>query len=222
VVPAAKAPKYLMKAGKSALRAGQASKGASGFTDAVAVAKQGSGLMDRGASVASKAQAGAKPAAIGASEKAVAKEIDLRVKPKVSRVKDGSRTVEGTQVHHIIPQKIKNHPVLKKIGFNIDQLENKMFLPTVKGDKLLNVERSYHQGGHMEKYYQKLEKALDKIYNDPKLSRYSHEEINNKVHSIIQKERALLRSGDTPLNKNHRPQAKDTYYEWLQEGIVKE
>ncbi len=82
MVPAAKAPKYLMKAGKSALRAGQASKGASTFTDAVTAAKNGSGLMDRGASVASKAQAGAKPAAIGASEKAVAKDIDLRVKPK--------------------------------------------------------------------------------------------------------------------------------------------
>ncbi len=82
VVPAAKAPKYLMKAGKSALRAGQASKGASTFTDAVAAAKNGSGLMDRGASVVSKAQVSVKPAAIGTSEKAVAKDMSPRVKPK--------------------------------------------------------------------------------------------------------------------------------------------
>ncbi|WP_424409878.1 AHH domain-containing protein [Pasteurella sp. PK-2025] len=65
----------------------------------------------------------------------------------------------GHQAHHIIPVQLINHPALKKLGYNIDEAANGIFLRTVD-DKVSAMSR--HQGNH-DGYTRAIKDALDKI-----------------------------------------------------------
>ncbi|MBP9878298.1 MAG: AHH domain-containing protein, partial [Alphaproteobacteria bacterium] len=152
------------------------------------------------------------------------KNIDLRVKPtgtaKISRAKDGSRIVEGTQVHHIIPQTLENDKFLKSIGYDIQQRSNKMFLPTVKGDSLLNTNRSFHQGRHVVEVERGIQKSLDAIKEQKILHGWSNEKTIQEIQKqIVTPQRALLREGKIPLNKHFRPEAQDLRDEWMMQRL---
>ena len=81
--------------GKGASAIARFTKGGTGFADAVAAAKNGSGLMDRGASVVSKTQVSSKSAAITVTEKSLARDIDLRVKPKSESILSASDSAQA-------------------------------------------------------------------------------------------------------------------------------
>jgi hypothetical protein len=92
----------------------------------------------------------------------------------------------GYQAHHIIPKQLENHPIIKKMGMELDNPSNGMFL-RIPGENVSA--RSRHRGYHSA-YTKFVKQELDKI------------NINSTVHSLqIQvyalqlKLRALQRSG---------------------------
>jgi len=72
--------------------------------------------------------------------------------------------LEGmVQIHHIIPRQFRNHPVLK--GFDIEDGQNFIFLPTLVGKKQLNTIRPIHDGGHSE-YNKFVGRHIETIYRN--------------------------------------------------------
>ncbi|MCL8309038.1 RHS repeat-associated core domain-containing protein, partial [Pseudomonas putida] len=53
--------------------------------------------------------------------------------------------IEGFQKHHIIPQQLVDHPVLKASGMNIHSLNNIIYLPT---HEEFHPTRTIHRGSH--------------------------------------------------------------------------
>lgn len=92
----------------------------------------------------------------------------------------------GYQAHHIIPVELKDHPVIKKIGMDLDDHTNGVLLRTP--DKGVST-NSRHKGYH--KVYSKFVKTeLDKI--NPNGSSIS---IQKQVASLQTKLRKLQESG---------------------------
>ena len=65
----------------------------------------------------------------------------------------------GYQAQHIIPVELNNHPILKKMGFDLDAASNGMFL-RIPGNDVSATSR--HQGYHAP-YNKLVEKLLDRI-----------------------------------------------------------
>lgn len=92
----------------------------------------------------------------------------------------------GYQAHHIIPVELKDHPIIKKIGMDLDDHSNGVLLRTP--DKEVST-TSRHKGYH--KVYSKFVKSeLDKI--NPNGSSIS---IQRQVASLQTKLRKLQESG---------------------------
>ena len=52
---------------------------------------------------------------------------------------------KGYQAQHIIPHEMANHPILQKIGMDLDDASNGIFLPAPnKGVNSLSTHRGYH------------------------------------------------------------------------------
>ncbi len=92
-------------------------------------------------------------------------------------------TSKSLQAHHIIPYSLRNHPVLKKIGFDINNKINGMALP-----------KAIHRGNHPS-YTQAVKKELDKIPRN-----LSADETKNKVLNIISKARKEIEGKGFRLN----------------------
>ncbi|WP_136485613.1 AHH domain-containing protein [Vibrio sp. H11] len=65
----------------------------------------------------------------------------------------------GYQAHHVIPKQLNDHPILKKIEYDIDAPENGIFLR--KADDMSSA-MARHQGNH-NGYTKAIKNALDKI-----------------------------------------------------------
>lgn len=98
----------------------------------------------------------------------------------------GIKQWNGYQAQHIIPVEMANHPVIKKIGMDLDHQSNGIFLRVP--DKGIST-GSRHTGYH--KVYSKFVKSeLDKInINESSLS------IQRKVADLQRKLRKLQESG---------------------------
>jgi hypothetical protein len=83
----------------------------------------------------------------------------------------------GYQAQHIIPVELRGHPVLKKVGFDLDEATNGIFLRKPQNDVSA---ASRHQGYHAP-YNQFVGRMLDRI------------DINSSIQSI-QKEVKSLQS----------------------------
>ena len=73
--------------------------------------------------------------------------------------------VNLVQNHHIIPKQFKNHELLEKINFNINDSCNILIMPNKNGVKKLNIDpkTTIHDGSH-GKYNKFIKKELDDIY----------------------------------------------------------
>jgi hypothetical protein len=87
----------------------------------------------------------------------------------------------GYQAQHIIPAELKDHPILKKIGFDLDDATNGIFL-RIPGKNISTISR--HSGYHAP-YNRFVEKMLDQI------------DINSSINSI----RNMVKSLQTNLRK---------------------
>jgi len=83
----------------------------------------------------------------------------------------------GYQAQHIIPVELRDHPVLKKMGFDLDAASNGIFLRTPRNDVSST---SRHEGYHAT-YNRFVEKMLNRI------------DVNSSINSI-QKEVKSLQS----------------------------
>ena len=88
---------------------------------------------------------------------------------------------KGYQAQHIIPVELRDHPVLKKIGFDLDDASNGIFLRK-PGNAVSSISR--HSGYHAP-YNRFVEKMLDQI------------DVNSSTNSI----RYMVKSLQTNLKK---------------------
>lgn len=107
---------------------------------------------------------------------------------------------KGWAAHHIIPVQLKNHRVLKKIGMDMDEIQNGIALPTKPG---LDSKLPLHRGSHPS-YTAAVAEELDKIPADASI-----EETRILVKKVQQKFRNKLKSGK-PLHEKYG--ASDSWY----------
>lgn len=75
---------------------------------------------------------------------------------------------KGYQAQHIIPVELRDHPVLKRIGFDMDDASNGMFLRIPRND----VSASSRHSGYHAPYNRFVEKMLNRI------------DVNSSINSI--------------------------------------
>lgn len=103
---------------------------------------------------------------------------------------------KGWQAHHIIPVECKTHPVLNKIGFDMDDPINGIALPSrPQMDPTLPVHRGYHAD-----YSRAVKRELDEIPLD-----LSEEETRKRVLKVISKFRKKIESGQSLYNTEGVP-----------------
>ncbi|WP_288846685.1 RHS repeat-associated core domain-containing protein [uncultured Citrobacter sp.] len=112
---------------------------------------------------------------------------------------------KGFQEHHIISDKnglTKNHPLLQAAGFDLQKMQNKIFLPT-KGS--LHATRSIHKGRHLKKVSENLASKMNEAYRYGQKNGWTQKDYRKALDKIVADERAALKSGKRALNKNRRP-----------------
>ncbi len=92
----------------------------------------------------------------------------------------------GYQAHHIIPKQLADHPVIKKMGMELDDPSNGIFL-RIPGENVSA--RSRHRGYHSV-YTKFVKQELDKINVNS-----SAHSLQIQVHALQLKLRELQRSG---------------------------
>lgn len=149
---------------------------------------------------------------MGQAAKPAVKQIEKQISKTI--LKNGSKHViggssttlaknlknipSGYQAHHIIPVECRTHPVLNKIGFNLDDAANGIALPGRPG---LNPKLPVHRGYHSD-YSQAVRRELDKIP-----ANLSEEETRRRVMGIITKFKSEIESGRSLYRTNGAPDA---------------
>ena len=103
---------------------------------------------------------------------------------------------KGYQAHHVIPKALYNHPALKKIGYNIDEAGNGIFLRNSKSQGISTMTR--HQGSHAG-YNNAMKKALDKL------------DINKATNELLKDVQALQSRAKKGLESGLPIRSKDMY-----------
>lgn len=69
-----------------------------------------------------------------------------------------------TQDHHVIPREFRNHPIVKKANYNVNESKNIIIMPTRLGKQMMKLreDRLIHENGHPQ-YNKFVEKYLDCI-----------------------------------------------------------
>jgi A nuclease family of the HNH/ENDO VII superfamily with conserved AHH len=125
------------------------------------------------------------------------------------RIQKGIVTIPETQDHHIIHQVLHGHDLIKEAEFDIDDLENRILLPTKKGAEIYEEsKRTIHEGKHDGYARDYLKEKMDKVMKDSENMNWSQEKYRQEISKIIIEERKLLESGERALNKNYRSWAK--------------
>ncbi|MCX8729213.1 AHH domain-containing protein [Gilliamella sp. B2969] len=106
--------------------------------------------------------------------------------------------IDGFQKHHIIPQQLKNHNLIKAAGMNIHSVKNIMYLPTSAD---AHATRTIHNGSH-KPYTRKIERQMDDIYERGQKENWTQKQYEKHLNELIKTERMDLRRGKTILNKN--------------------
>ncbi len=136
--------------------------------------------------------------------------------PKNEKVK-----IPNYENHHIIPQQLKDHPLLKLAGFDIHSRVNRIFLPKpVDGNfsrpeaaamsaeerKKLppNERRSFHQGSHDGPVIEEISENMDARIKLGKANNWTELQYNNALREIISVYRQELKQGNIALNSHHR------------------
>ena len=104
----------------------------------------------------------------------------------------------GYQKHHIIPQQLRNHELIKRAGANIHASNNIIYLPTSED---VHSTRTIHKGSHRD--YTKLTEAeMDRLVELGEKNNWTQAEYKKALDDLTAKQRADLRKGKVILNKN--------------------
>ncbi|MEB6587829.1 RHS domain-containing protein [Pseudomonas asiatica] len=106
--------------------------------------------------------------------------------------------IEGFQKHHIIPQQLVDHPVLKASGMNIHALNNIIYLPT---HEEFHPMRTIHRGSHPG-YNRDVKVSLNEVEKIGRQEKWTQAQYKAAVDDIISDNRQGLRKGQIKLNKN--------------------
>jgi len=77
------------------------------------------------------------------------------------------------QDHHVIPRQFKEHPIVRKTGFDVNASENIIMMPTPVGKLVMRVrvDRLTHGYGHRE-YNAYVKRMLDCIVTKDELTQF--------------------------------------------------
>lgn len=107
-------------------------------------------------------------------------------------------SIPGYQKHHIIPQQLRNHELIKRAGANIHASNNIIYLPTSED---AHSTRTIHRGSHPE-YTAITQSEMDDLVKLGKNNNWTQKEYKDALDKLTAKKRADLRNGKTFLNKN--------------------
>lgn len=112
-----------------------------------------------------------------------------------------SASWKGYQAQHIIPKSLKSHPILKKIGMDMDHAENGIFLPIPsESPSALSRHRGFHRV-----YNRVVTKALNNLDINQ-----SVEVLEKQVYELQQKLKEAVEKG-VPLYKSRIKDLKEFY-----------
>lgn len=106
--------------------------------------------------------------------------------------------IEGYQKHHIIPDSLREHPLLEEIGYDINSSRNIVYLPESRD---IDPGRTVHKGSHRKWHKQHAKAELDKIRAmdaTPEIKRMHVDAYIDKMRS-----RYLSKDPRVQLNKHH-------------------
>lgn len=106
--------------------------------------------------------------------------------------------IEGYQKHHIIPDSLREHPLLEEIGYDINSSRNIVYLPESRD---IDPGRTVHKGSHRKWHKQHAKAELDKIRAmdaTPEIKRMHVDAYTDKMRS-----RYLSKDPRVQLNKHH-------------------
>ncbi|WP_349974841.1 AHH domain-containing protein [Pseudomonas sp. WHRI 8519] len=106
--------------------------------------------------------------------------------------------ISGFKKHHIIPQQLVDHPVLKTSGLNIHASQNIIYLPKYEEG---HPTRTIHRGSHPT-YNAQVRNSLNEIELVGREQGLTKEQYRSAVKDVISENRQGLRRGEIKLNKN--------------------
>lgn len=106
-----------------------------------------------------------------------------------------SRT--GYQAQHIIPKELRNHPILQKIGMDLDNASNGMFLRNRQSGGSSATSR--HQG-----YHKQYTKVIKDYLNNMDICKSVYD-LEREVYSLQQAARNMMQDGVPIYKIDHVP-----------------
>ena len=107
-------------------------------------------------------------------------------------------SIPGYQKHHIIPQQLRNHELIKRAGANIHASNNIIYLPTSED---VHPTRTIHRGSHPE-YKKATEREMNRLVELGEKNNWTQADYKKALDDLTTKQRAELRKGKVILNKN--------------------
>ena len=108
------------------------------------------------------------------------------------------------QVHcRLRHKRLKNHNLLKRAGFDIENELNLMPLPTKKGVAVkydIDPGASLHRGRHTDAAIKRLKETMDKVVKQGEVEGWTKQEYLKAVNRIIEEEKVGLGLGKLKLN----------------------
>ncbi|HDV8362868.1 TPA: AHH domain-containing protein [Bacillus cereus] len=117
-----------------------------------------------------------------------------------------SASWKGYQAQHIIPKNLRNHPVLKKIGMDMDHVDNGIFLPIPAKDPSA---LSRHRGFHSV-YNNVVKDQLDKLNINQSIK-----ELEQQVFELQQK---LKKGTESGIEKFYKTKLNEEIKIWQRGG----
>ncbi|MBI0069005.1 MULTISPECIES: RHS repeat-associated core domain-containing protein, partial [unclassified Snodgrassella] len=103
----------------------------------------------------------------------------------------------GFQKHHILPQALKNHPLIEKAGgYEIHASFNIMYLPISED---YHSTRTIHKGYHPN-YNNEFRQEMDKILARGENNNWTQDQYKIELRNLVNIKRAGLRNGSEILN----------------------
>ncbi len=106
--------------------------------------------------------------------------------------------VDGYQKHHIISDSLRDHPVLREVGYDINSSKNLVYLPT---DSSIDGTRTVHNGSHRSWHKNDMEAELNRIYAMDASPDVKRMHIDATVDDM--RTRYLSKDPNVQLNKYH-------------------
>ncbi|MEM6252864.1 MAG: SpvB/TcaC N-terminal domain-containing protein [Cyanobacteria bacterium P01_D01_bin.156] len=134
-----------------------------------------------------------------------------------------SQNTSGYQAHHLIPSNLKKHPVLNKVGIDLDDASNGIFLFSSKGkpEDLVSA-RPRHTGAHPG-FNQAVKESLDKLDINLPVQELQKDVVNlqNRLRDLInsglpvRNKDARKAIGNTMLQRNKNQLTQETKELWM-------